>query len=57
LAADGHGLVLVARDADRLRHLADELSAERGTAVEVLTADLANPVQLARVEARLSLPR
>jgi short-subunit dehydrogenase len=46
---------MVARDADRLRHLADELSAERGTTVEVLTADLANPVQPARVEARLRI--
>lgn len=56
LAADGYGLVLVARDADRLRQFADELSAQYGTAVEVIATDLADPVQLARVEARLSEP-
>jgi uncharacterized protein len=47
---------VVARDADRLRQLADQLSAKHGTTVEVIAADLAAPVQLARVEARLSDP-
>ncbi|MGH1503374.1 MAG: SDR family NAD(P)-dependent oxidoreductase [Acidimicrobiales bacterium] len=49
LAEDHTDLVVVARDAARLEALADELDAE----VEVLTADLADPAQLASVEARL----
>jgi uncharacterized protein len=56
LAAEGHGLVLVARDADRLRQLGDELSAKHGSTVEIMAVDLADPAQLARVEARLSDP-
>jgi len=52
LAAHGVGrLVLVARRADRLERLAEDLGALHHTDVEVLAADLA---ELARVEQRLS---
>jgi hypothetical protein len=51
LAAEGTDLVVVARDVDRLRALAGEL--QPAVTVEVLGADLADPEQLAAVEARL----
>ncbi|GLW63947.1 short-chain dehydrogenase [Actinomadura rubrobrunea] len=57
LAAEGSALVLVARDAARLRALADELRREHGARVEVLPADLAAPAGLERVAARVSDPR
>jgi short-subunit dehydrogenase len=50
LAANGHDLVVVARDEGRLKELAAEVSTE----VEVLRADLTDPTDLAAVEARLS---
>jgi hypothetical protein len=53
LAERGHDLVVVARDADRLRALAARLEADHGAATEVLGADLAAPDGVARVEARL----
>lgn len=53
LAARGTDLVLVARREDRLRELADELTAD-GRTVEVLAADLVDPHDLARVERRVA---
>lgn len=52
LASDGTALVLVARDEVRLRALADDLPVD----VEVLVADLADPAELATVEARVADP-
>lgn len=54
LAARGAGLVLVARDGTRLEAAADRLRSRYGVAVEVLVADLLQPEECARVEARLA---
>ena len=43
LARRGHGVTLVARRADLLRDLADELATAHAVRTEVLTADLADP--------------
>jgi short-subunit dehydrogenase len=53
LARRGHDLILVARRADKLATLAERLTAESGVAVEIVSADLSNADDLARVEARL----
>jgi short-subunit dehydrogenase len=53
LAYRGTNLVLVARDAARLDALATRLRAETGVTVDVLPANLVNPAERARVEARL----
>lgn len=50
LVAEGTTVVVVARDAERLEALAAEFPGK----VEVLVADLADPAQLAVVEARLA---
>lgn len=52
-ARRGHDLVLVARDAARLNALADQLRQLNGGRVDVLAADLTDPDDLAKVEARL----
>src|SRR4051794_14089597 len=54
LAADGHDLVLVARTAERLAQVADELRTAYGRQVEVLAADLVDRSDLQRVADRLS---
>jgi uncharacterized protein len=57
LAARGTHIVAVARDEDRLAELAREVAEARADVeVEVLPADLADPEQLAAVEARLADP-
>ena len=53
LASQGHNLVLVARDRERLDAVAARLRVEHGVEVEVLPADLAVPAERAIVEQRL----
>ncbi|MEV0221157.1 SDR family oxidoreductase [Streptomyces sp. NPDC050704] len=57
LAADGHNLVLVARNTERLGEQATELHDRHGIEAEVLTADLATDDGIEAVAARLSDPR
>jgi short-subunit dehydrogenase len=53
-AADGHALVLVARDTARLDETAQRLREQRGVEVEVLPADLGTEAGQAAVAARLA---
>lgn len=56
LAEQGHNVVLVARDAARLRARADDLANRYGIRAEVLPADLAEDSGVAAVVARLTDP-
>ncbi|GGM08356.1 SDR family NAD(P)-dependent oxidoreductase [Nakamurella endophytica] len=56
LAAAGHHLVLVARDAARLEDARGPLRAQGAPDVEVLAADLTDPAQLQAVQERLADP-
>lgn len=55
LATDGHDVVVVARDGERLERVAADIRA-RGVGAEVLVADLADRDQLLTVEQRLADP-
>jgi short-subunit dehydrogenase len=54
LAARGNNLVLVARDAGRLKDAAESIAAEFAVEVETLAGDLLTPSGLAAVEARIA---
>jgi uncharacterized protein len=53
LARRGYDLILVARNGERLRLLAERLTAETGRSVGTIIADLGDAADLARVEAVL----
>ncbi|HWI73447.1 MAG TPA: SDR family oxidoreductase [Baekduia sp.] len=53
LAARGHGVVLVARRADRLEALAQELRDAHGVRAEALACDLTDPEALAALPGRI----
>src|SRR5581483_4488493 len=54
LAASGHDLILVARDAVRLETLADELALQYGIEAEALAADLSRDDGMRRVADRIA---
>ena len=54
LARRGHDLVLVARDAERLKALAVRLERDFAVTAEILVADLTEPAELAAVQARIA---
>jgi uncharacterized protein len=53
LAKRGYDLILVARNGEKLKSLADRLTSETGRSVKVLPADLRDKAALAKVEAVL----
>jgi short-subunit dehydrogenase len=50
LARRGYNLILVARNGQRLRELADRLAADTGRSIATVAADLSNKTELASVE-------
>lgn len=50
LAHAGFNLILVARRADKLRALAENLTTRTGRSIEILSADLTDPTELAGIE-------
>ncbi len=50
LARRGHDLILVARNGERLRRLADDLATATGRKITTIVADLTDKMALARVE-------
>jgi short-subunit dehydrogenase len=57
LARQGHDLILVARNADKLEQVAKAIRDATGRQVDTLPADLASPSDLRRVEDRLANDR
>lgn len=53
LAHRGYDLLLVARNQERLEHLANAIATDTGRKVEILVADLMNPDDLHQLEQRL----
>src|SRR5690348_5974650 len=54
LAGQGYDLVLIARSADKLERVAEQIVSKSGRKVEIFPADLADPLDLARVELQLN---
>ena len=54
LARRGNALILVARRADRLREMAEEIGAEHGVRVEWIDVDLTDPVARDRIPAEVA---
>ncbi|MEG5049751.1 MULTISPECIES: SDR family oxidoreductase [unclassified Microcoleus] len=53
LARRGYDLLLIARNQERLEHLANAIATDTGRKVELLVADLMNPNDLHKLEQRL----